>query len=328
MYSPAGKLPGAFRLAVLVGWIVLGTAGFLYSSEKRIAEWAALPVVAAFLLEYSFYLLPGFESVRTWLGNRFTRAQLAAFMLCSALAPYLVYSVATGAFRLTSMLSLAALAAALSYWYVFLRPGVAADVAFLALVIAAVLFKLPERIYLSPAPSVQTDVLGKLMLIRLGAIAVLIQRKMQGIGFGFIPTRREWLIGVRNFLYFLPIGLPLAWISGLIHPDPRGPVAWRAAAIFAGMLWVVALSEEFLFRGIIQQWLRRLTHSPSLAIAGAALIFGACHLPFRAFPNWKFAAIAAIAGWFYGRAYQQAASIRASMVTHALVATTWRVFFV
>jgi membrane protease YdiL (CAAX protease family) len=51
------------------------------------------------------------------------------------------------------------------------------------------------------------------------------------------------------------------------------------------------------------------------------------HLPFRQFPNWRFAILAGVAGIFYGLAFLKAKSVRASMVTHALLVTTWRVFF-
>jgi hypothetical protein len=37
-------------------------------------------------------------------------------------------------------------------------------------------------------------------------------------------------------------------------------------------------------------------------------------------------AVAAAAGLFYGRAFQETGSIRSGMVTHALVASIWRVF--
>jgi membrane protease YdiL (CAAX protease family) len=37
--------------------------------------------------------------------------------------------------------------------------------------------------------------------------------------------------------------------------------------------------------------------------------------------------MAAVAGVFYGRAYLNARSVKAAMVTHALVNTAWRVFF-
>ena len=60
----------------------------------------------------------------------------------------------------------------------------------------------------------------------------------------------------------------------------------------------------------------------------SSVIFGLVHLPYRAFPNWKFAILATVAGWFYGRAYLKTGSIRAAMVAHALTNVTWRVFFV
>ena len=99
-----------------------------------------------------------------------------------------------------------------------------------------------------------------------------------------------------------------------------------AAVTFLGMLWVVALGEEFFFRGLLQQWLGKWLRSPVAGWLLASALFGLAHLPFRSFPNWRFAAIAAVAGLLYGRAYVKAGSIRAAMVTHALVNTTWRVF--
>ena len=56
-----------------------------------------------------------------------------------------------------------------------------------------------------------------------------------------------------------------------------------------------------------------------------ALVFGLVHLWFRRkFPNWKWVLMAGVLGWFCGRARNQAGSIRAGMVTHALVFATWR----
>src|ERR1022692_3060688 len=137
----------------------------------------------------------------------------------------------------------------------------------------------------------------------------------------------EWKIGLRHFGYFLVAGIPLAWATRLVRLGPGMPM-WKIAATFVGVLWVVALSEEFFFRGLLQQWMVRWTGRPAWALAGASILFGAVHLGFRGFPNWRFALAAAVAGWFYGRAYQQTQSIRASMVTHALVVTLWRAWFV
>ena len=158
-------------------------------------------------------------------------------------------------------------------------------------------------------------------------MVMLVERRVPGVGYGFMPSLAEWKIGLRHFVYFLIAGIPLAWATRLVRLGPGMPL-WKIAATFLGVLWVVALSEEFFFRGLLQQWIGEWTGRPALALAAASILFGAVHLGFRAFPNWKFALAAAVAGWFYGRAYRQAQSIRASMVTHALVVTLWRAFFV
>ena len=100
-----------------------------------------------------------------------------------------------------------------------------------------------------------------------------------------------------------------------------------ALATFLGMLWVLALSEEFFFRGLIQQWLSRWLSSEMAGLVLASAIFGLVHLPFQGFPNWPHVAISALLGLFCGLAYQRTRGIRAPMVTHALVAATYRVLF-
>jgi membrane protease YdiL (CAAX protease family) len=312
---------GGFRAALLAGWVALSAAGLLYARSKGIPLWAAIPILAAFLIEYPFYLLPGFpaavRSIERWL---------RWFLILSFVAPYVIYAANTGQFRWWAFVQLSALAAALSLWYVILPPAALVDFAFLALVAAVVLRKYLTPIYTSPIARLHLEVLGHLALIRLCAMVMLFERRVSGIGFGFLPSRVEWQIGIRHFLYFLIAGIPLAWATRLVHFGPVMPL-WRIAATFLGSLWVVALSEEFFFRGLLQQWLTQWIGSPAMALACASIAFGAVHLGFRGFPNWKLALAAAVAGCFYGRAYSAAKSIRASMVTHALVVTLWLALF-
>jgi membrane protease YdiL (CAAX protease family) len=172
-------------------------------------------------------------------------------------------------------------------------------------------------------------VLGAMMWYRTGLIAVLTLRRMDGIGFGFLPSRSDWNIGLRNFVWFLPPGLLLALAIGFgrpkpVHADVRTLLI--AVATFAGVLWVLAVAEEFFFRGLLQQHLMRILGNDTAGLVLASCLFGAAHLGAGEFPNWRFALLAALAGVFYGRAYLQARSIRAAMVTHACVVTTWKVF--
>ncbi len=318
---------GAFRAALLTGWIALSTAGWLYARAKNIPLSTALPLIAAFLLEYSFYLVPGFEAVRESLRRHLSRGALALAMAVTALAPYLAYSFFTGKFNVTSFALLVAIAAAVSFWYVTLRPSPPADILFLALLACIVFSRVLGDIYKSPI-LVRVDILGQLMLIRTGALAALELRRVEGIGFGFIPTQKECVAGVRYFFYFLPVGFPLALAVGLVQLNFTGFLFWQTLVTFCGALWVIALSEEFFFRGLLQQWLTAWTARPVLALMAASLLFGAAHLPFRSFPNWRMAAVSGVAGLFYGIAYRKTGSIRASMVTHALVVTAWRTLFV
>jgi CAAX protease family protein len=318
---------GAFRAALLTGWIVLSTAGWLYARQKNIPLWAAVPLIAAFLLEYSFYLVPGIEAAREQLRARLSRGALALAMALSAIAPYLVYGLFTGQFNWMACASLAAIVAAASFWYVALQPSPVADVFFLVLLAAIKFSGAFNRIYTSPI-DVRVDILGQLMLIRTGALAALELRGLDGVAFGFIPTQKEWVAGVQYFFYFLPVGFPLALALGLVQLSFTGFLFWKTLAIFCGFLWVVAFSEEFFFRGLLQQWLTAWTARPNLALIATSLLFGAAHLPVRAFPNWSMAAVSAVAGCFYGMAYRKTGSIRASMVTHALVVTVWRTLFI
>jgi membrane protease YdiL (CAAX protease family) len=321
------KSLGGFRAALLIGWAALGVAGLLYARGKGIPTWAALPVLAAFLLEYLFYLVPGFESAREKLNTVLPELQLGLFLGVASLLPYLVYSIPTHQFHWVSLLHLAGLAFTISLWYVVF-PGCAwADVLFLTLLAGVVLRKFFDPIFTPPVPGLRIEILGQLMLIHLGAMAVLVHRRVITTGFGFLPSRRDWAIGLRYLLLFLPVGFPLALWMHLIRPNPGEIIWWKIIGTFFGILWVVALAEEFFFRGLLQSWAGDWTRNSTAALVLTAVAFGLCHLWFRTFPNWRMALVAAIAGCFYGRAFQRAGSIRAGMVTHAFVVTIWRTVF-
>jgi membrane protease YdiL (CAAX protease family) len=324
---PMHQTLGAFRAALLAGWIGLSASGLLYARQKNIPLWAALPLIAAFLFEYSFYLVPGFEAVLERLRARLSGWQLALAATLSAVLPYLVYSIPTGQFGFAAFAALLAMMAVVSFWFVALPRSPASDILFLALLAAIVLSRSFRQIYTSPA-QVRIDILGHLALIHTGAIAALELRRVEGIRFGFIPSQKEVVAGVRYFFYFLPIGFPLALWLGVVHLNFTPFFFGKTLATFFGLFWVTALSEEFAFRGLLQQWLAYWTGKPRLALVAASLLYGAAHLWVRAFPNWRMAAVTAVLGWFCGVAYQQTGSIRASMVTHALVATVGRTMFV
>ena len=288
---------------------------------------AALP---AFLLEAIFYLAALFQQTREWFARISSPAAQGALLWISAIAPYLIFSFGVHQER-SAFYLLAVLCGLLSFWYVLTPRRAAYDFGFLVIAAAPIIERVFPRIYRSPGDHLRIDVLGHLMWIRLGIFALLVLREWDPGPFSPWPSRSEWKIGV---LYYLAILAPLALVALFIH-ELRFALPhdawWRIAAVslgtFFAALWIVSLGEELFFRGVIERALYDTWPSPVIAVLLSALIFGAAHLWFHPFPDWRRAILTAILGIACGIAYLQTGTVRASMVTHAFVVATWRVFF-
>jgi membrane protease YdiL (CAAX protease family) len=306
-------------------------AGLIYAYVLSIPAALAVPLAVAFALEAVFYVATVWEAPRRLLERRFRPPALAGLMTLSGVLPYAIYAAPAGLFRWASFAEVAALAALISFWFVAFPKRPAAGVIFIMLVAAGLLAGIFQPLYGQPAPKLKLGILGDMMWTRLAIAAVLSVARIEVKGVGFLPTRKEWIAGVVNFALFLPAGVLLGWLLKVARYNPRPYEWWQIAALavatFLGMFWVVALREEFFFRGVLQEWISGWAKSEAAALVVASVLFGLVHLPFRSFPNWRFVIVAAVAGLFYGRAYIKTRSVRAPMVTHALVNTVWRVFF-
>lgn len=309
--------PGRFRAVAIGGSAALVVAAAIYARAKGIPAGTAFPLALAFLIELPFFLLPAFSAER--LRN-------PAILAGSCVLPYLAYSLPTGEFTVAGLLLLTAIAAAIAFWFRILPRSRWADLLFLALVAAVYLSKVFDRIYLSPIPKA-APYLGHIMLIRASATAVLAIRGDIAARFRFLPSAAEWLAGLRWSLPLLAASGGTLWAVGLWRPRPHPNLALGLAQ-FIGILWVVALSEEFFFRGLLQQWLEDILGNPVAALLVTSLMFGSVHLGFHGvFPNWRFAIVAVVFGLFCGLAWRERRSVQASMVAHAVGATLYRVFF-
>ena len=282
--------------------------------------------MAAFLIEYPFYLVPAFPSVR----ERVSGMGVPAFAVAAIVLPYLACCGGAVDFTWSGLARVVAVALVFGLWYGLLPASRITDLAYLALWAAVLLGRYFNPIYAPLHPEFKDlkniIIVPHLALISMAVMALMLQRRVPETGYGFVPNRREWRIGLLHFGYFVPIGLPLALLLRATHFAAPKPV-WYIAATFVGMLCVASLSEEFFIRGVLQQWIEEWTWSRGGALLITSAIFGLLHLWLGGFPNWKWAIVAGVLGWFCGRARNQAGSIRASMVTHALVATAWRAFF-
>jgi membrane protease YdiL (CAAX protease family) len=313
------------RITLFVLWLAGGAAGLGYASLKGIPAPVALPVLVAALLELSFYSALAFPALHRKM-EAWGRL-LPAMMVAAAAIPYCIYSLFTGVFAPAGLLAISLLAALAAWWFRVLPRSSITDVGFLLFMAGTYMVVGFRTFYADPWDGLRVDFLGQLMWIRIGIVALIVIRRFEGTGFGFWPDGREWRIGVKHFLYFLPLAVALAYGLDFARLSLAQDWWYKAPATFIGILWVVALAEELFFRGLLQQWLCRWLR-PAAGVVATAILFGAAHLPFREFPNWKFALLAAVAGWFYGRAFIEGRGIRAAMVSHALVVTTWRTMFV
>ena len=177
--------------------------------------------------------------------------------------------------------------------------------------------------WLESAWPARLAVLGKLTLLDAGLYAFLAVRCLTAVGYNLRFRARDWITGLREFLFYMPIAIPLGLALGFLHLHHRVEHPWLLVPLWIVTFVGVALPEEIFFRGWIQNLLeRRLGRTAALIVT--ATLFGLSHFNKRTtFFNWRYVLLAAIAGIFYGRAWRRDHRIAASAITHSTVDTLW-----
>lgn len=288
--------------------------------------WQILP---ALLLEAAFYFLPLWPDFSQRF-SRLNRWLQALLIWLSGIAPVLALHALLG----LSVVEFPLLAVSLGIvcvWFLVLPHRPVADLLLLGLLAAFILLPWYQGYFPSPQGGPKLGALAKLLWLRIGISIFLFIRHWKVPGFGIWPNKRDWLVGIQQFFIFFAILLPVGLYFGVLRfqlPKMDGwLIPFASVGIFLGMYLFVALGEEFFFRGILQPLLSQNLGAKWVGVLVSSLCFGAVHLPYRKFPNWRFALLATVAGVFYGRAFQKANSLRAAMIAHALVVTVWTVLF-
>ncbi len=173
-----------------------------------------------------------------------------------------------------------------------------------------------------------------LFCVLVGGYAFMVLRNLDGVGFRLVWRKSDIWDALLNLLAFallaIPLGIGLNFLhphvtAGLSHVNSMGPVG-NFLFLFIGIYLTVAIPEELLFRGILQNLLVRTIHKGPRGLYGlliASVTFGAAHLHHAPAPNWRYAILATVAGIFYGNVYRTRGRLCASALTHALVDTIW-----
>lgn len=195
--------------------------------------------------------------------------------------------------------------------------GRGAPAALVVLAAAALLWLPVELRLLPPLPVAAargadaTQLLGLLDALWL----FLVARPFRGAGLA-PPRARDVAPAVGAFAAFALVAVPVGLATGFIAWNPR--LALPGAVGTPLLIYAaIALPEEFLFRGLIQNALERLL-SPRLALGVASVVFGLAHLP-----DPRYVLLATIAGAAYGWVYRRTGRVTAAAITHALVDAVW-----
>ena len=177
--------------------------------------------------------------------------------------------------------------------------------------------------WLEPAWPHKLALLSKLILLDAGLYGFLAIRALTSVGFDLRLRKRDWKVGLREFVFCVPIAIGLGFAIGFLHWHGGISHAWQLPFAWIFTFVGVALPEEVYFRGWMQNLLeRRMGRGTALIVT--ACIFGLSHFNKRTTTfNWRYVLLAGIAGIFYGRAWRANQRVGASAITHATVDTVW-----
>ena len=166
----------------------------------------------------------------------------------------------------------------------------------------------------------------KLLFVDVGLYSYLVLLPLEGIGYDFRPRLADFRIGLREFALFTPIAIALGFALSFLHLHPifAGPLWFAGAWLFT--ILFIGIPEELFFRGLMLNLLeRRVGTRPAMLLSSA--LFGLAHFNKRAsYFNWRYVILAAIAGFFYARAWRAERRVLASSITHATVDTVWSIW--
>lgn len=310
-------------------WTQVQIAGLVQTLGGHIGS-----AFVCFALMLAVLWFSGFGAME-WLANQLKLPAERVLAPAALAIPYAVFAFPRGEFHWIYFAGLALLPIALAALLEFPKP----EQKFtwqdcVVLLIIALVLEL--RVFSGAWPYNGLGSLPKLYLADVALYLYLVVRRLDGVGYSFIPRLNDLAIGLREWLFFLPIALGLGFATHFIGFYPRHPSVGHVVGALLVTFLLTAIPEELFFRGILQNLLeRRIGRTWSLIIASC--LFGLSHfhkLGMAPRPgmtavlfNWRYVILAAIAGIFYGRAWRARRHLFASSLTHTLVDVVWGLWF-
>jgi uncharacterized protein len=204
-------------------------------------------------------------------------------------------------------------------------PGTWEDYAAVALLWLPVEFQWMYRLF--PYPPPLTHTLTVLTALSTTVAAFVLLRRVEGIGYAIEWKQGFGLNFVLHFAIFAAIAIPIGIKMRFLIYDPTFARLRSLPLTTLGILFFTAWPEEFLFRGLLQNFLTRTFKNEWVGLVVASAIFGLSHIVHAPYPNWKYVLLATIAGLFYGHVWMRTGSLFPGTLVHALVDISWHVLF-
>lgn len=307
-----------------------------YIERYHIGFGPAAGIYCCFVLMLVLVVVPGVSGTRTWIREQFVNAgsvlrrvsECVVILLLWCL-PYAAYAAGTGDFRWAALARLIGSAAPLLIIYrLFPVPDAsrfAVQDSVVAVWLVAVLMSHQlNGIWNVPA---NLDFMARLFLISIASWTWVFVRRVPQLGYEFSFSVKTWSSAGINFALFAVIAIPASLLMRFTHWNPRSPGGAAFLVDFVEIFLFIALLEELFFRGFLQTLISAGLGSSWKGQAIVSGVFGLFHILHAPFPNWKYVALATVAGWFYGSAFVKSGCLMAAALTHALVDTVWRNFF-
>ncbi|MBI4055791.1 MAG: CPBP family intramembrane metalloprotease [Elusimicrobia bacterium] len=181
------------------------------------------------------------------------------------------------------------------------------------------------QLQVPPDQKIQVN-LVRFLALDLGLFLLLYIWKIERVGFHFNWKLSDLGLVVKFYLLLALSLAPLSLLLDFTHLELTRQSLPESLLALLGIYVLVAIPEEFLFRGILQNYLefRLGLHRGWLL---ASCIFGLTHLNNPPAPNLRYLLLATLAGLAYGRVYQKTRCLTASALTHALTNWTWLILF-
>ncbi len=180
------------------------------------------------------------------------------------------------------------------------------------------------------APGLSLPV-GMLTGVSLTLYLFAVHHPLDGFNFTFRLDFKDLKNVLLGLLAYAFVSVPLGIGLGFLRFAPKAPPFLQMVSVLLFGYFFIALIEEMLFRGVIQNLLIRRLKNVYSGLVLAAVIFGLSHINNATMgfsvPNWAYALMAGLAGLSYGWVWMRTKKFTASAITHALVNFLWWILF-